>query len=106
FQANDGIRDATVTGVQTCALPISKGAVFDHDNLAAMARGAGALSAFGDRRLSPLPFAHVAYMTRVWDELERAITTVITPTPWNRSEERRVGREWSWQCRWDRGSTL
>src|SRR3989337_3801843 len=25
FQAEDGIRDATVTGVQTCALPISKG---------------------------------------------------------------------------------
>src|SRR5207245_3200645 len=24
FQAEDGIRDATVTGVQTCALPISK----------------------------------------------------------------------------------
>src|SRR6266542_3956113 len=23
FQADDGIRDATVTGVQTCALPIS-----------------------------------------------------------------------------------
>ena len=50
-----------------------KGAVFDHDNLAAMARGAGELSAFADRRLSPLPFPHIAYMTRVWDELERAI---------------------------------
>src|SRR6266542_4647291 len=25
FQAEDGIRDATVTGVQTCALPISQG---------------------------------------------------------------------------------
>src|SRR5207245_8381346 len=25
FQAEDGIRDATVTGVQTCALPILKG---------------------------------------------------------------------------------
>src|SRR6266542_6267788 len=25
FQAEDGIRDATVTGVQTCALPISFG---------------------------------------------------------------------------------
>src|SRR5207245_3362057 len=24
FQAEDGIRDATVTGVQTCALPISQ----------------------------------------------------------------------------------
>src|SRR5207248_4926458 len=26
FQAEDGIRDRTVTGVQTCALPISAGA--------------------------------------------------------------------------------
>src|SRR5437867_9914365 len=26
FQAEDGIRDRTVTGVQTCALPISSGA--------------------------------------------------------------------------------
>src|SRR2546430_13576821 len=29
FQAEDGIRDLTVTGVQTCALPISKVAVGD-----------------------------------------------------------------------------
>src|SRR5207245_4463548 len=28
FQAEDGIRDATVTGVQTCALPISISARF------------------------------------------------------------------------------
>src|SRR2546430_10265620 len=28
FQAEDGIRDLTVTGVQTCALPISKGLAF------------------------------------------------------------------------------
>src|SRR2546430_13654404 len=27
FQAEDGIRDLTVTGVQTCALPISAGAL-------------------------------------------------------------------------------
>src|SRR6267143_2425329 len=27
FQAEDGIRDGTVTGVQTCALPISEGCV-------------------------------------------------------------------------------
>src|SRR2546430_4262589 len=26
FQAEDGIRDLTVTGVQTCALPIARGA--------------------------------------------------------------------------------
>src|SRR5207245_7374629 len=28
FQAEDGIRDATVTGVQTCALPICAASVF------------------------------------------------------------------------------
>src|SRR2546430_8119039 len=28
FQAEDGIRDLTVTGVQTCALPISSGPTF------------------------------------------------------------------------------
>src|SRR5207245_7384956 len=28
FQAEDGIRDATVTGVQTCALPIFTGSMF------------------------------------------------------------------------------
>src|SRR5207253_3826909 len=30
FQAEDGIRDGHVTGVQTCALPISVSAVFNH----------------------------------------------------------------------------
>src|SRR2546427_7867426 len=36
FQAEDGIRDLTVTGVQTCALPISypeATAVFDIDSI-------------------------------------------------------------------------
>jgi acyl-CoA synthetase (AMP-forming)/AMP-acid ligase II len=59
-----------------------KGAIFDHANLAAVARGTDVLSQPGDRRLSPLPFAHVGYMTRAWDEIANAITTVITPTPW------------------------
>jgi acyl-CoA synthetase (AMP-forming)/AMP-acid ligase II len=47
-----------------------------------MAQAAGPLSSVGDRRLSPLPFAHVGYMTRVWDELMYVITTIICPTPW------------------------
>ena len=59
-----------------------KGAIFDTACMRAMARAAGPLSRMGDRRLSPLPFAHVGYMTRVWDELEHVITTVICPTPW------------------------
>ena len=67
-----------------------KGAVFDHVCLKAMVDGAGALSEPGDRRLSPLPFAHVAYMTRVWDELVHVITTVIVPTPWTAVEGLRI----------------
>lgn len=59
-----------------------KGALFSHRGLAAVAAGTDVLSRPGDRRLSPLPFAHVGYMTRVWDEIADGITTVITPQPW------------------------
>jgi acyl-CoA synthetase (AMP-forming)/AMP-acid ligase II len=62
---------------------VPKGAVFDHDNLRAVAAGTDALSQLGDRRLSPLPFAHVGYMTRPWDEIANAVSTVITPQPWS-----------------------
>ena len=68
----------------TTGLP--KGAVFDHDNLRAVAEGTDVLSEPGDRRLSPLPFAHVGSMTRIWDEAANGITTVITPTPWRAAE--------------------
>ncbi len=61
---------------------VPKGAVFDHANLRAVAAGTDVLSSPGDRRLSPLPFAHVGYMTRAWDEIAHCVTTVITPQPW------------------------
>ena len=62
---------------------VPKGAVFDHRNLAAVAAGTDVLSHPGDRRLSPLPFAHIGYMTRAWDEIAHGVTTVVTPTPWS-----------------------
>jgi len=62
---------------------VPKGAVFDHRNLAAVAAGTDVLSEPGDRRLSPLPFAHVGYMTRPWDEIAHGVTTVIAPQPWS-----------------------
>jgi acyl-CoA synthetase (AMP-forming)/AMP-acid ligase II len=67
-----------------------KGALFDHANLAAVARGTDVLSQPGDRRISPLPFAHVAYMTRAWDEIAHGVTTVITPTPWRADDAVRI----------------
>ncbi|HEX3334343.1 MAG TPA: AMP-binding protein, partial [Acidimicrobiales bacterium] len=67
-----------------------KGALFDHANLAAVAGGTDVLSQPGDRRLSPLPFAHVAYMTRAWDEIAHGVTTVITPTPWRAGDALRI----------------
>jgi acyl-CoA synthetase (AMP-forming)/AMP-acid ligase II len=73
-------RVAIVWTSGTTGMP--KGAVFDHRNLRAVAIGAGAMGAPFDVRLAPLPFAHVAFMSRPWEEIENVITTVITPTPW------------------------
>jgi acyl-CoA synthetase (AMP-forming)/AMP-acid ligase II len=70
-----------------------KGAVFDHANLEAVAAGTDVLSRPQDRRLSPLPFAHVGYMTRLWDEAWSGVTTVVTPTPWRAPEALRILEE-------------
>ena len=67
-----------------------KGALFDHDNLRAVADGVGVLSRPGDRRISPSPFSHVGYMTRAWDELANGITTVIPGTPWSAGDTLRL----------------
>jgi acyl-CoA synthetase (AMP-forming)/AMP-acid ligase II len=69
---------------------VPKGAVFDHENLRAVADGVGILSRRRDRRLSPLPFAHVAFMTRPWDEIANMITTVIVPSPWTAADALRL----------------
>ncbi len=63
-----------------------KGALFSHRSLAAVTAGVDVLGARGDIRLSPLPFAHVGYMTRVASEMALGITTVISPTPWKPGE--------------------
>src|SRR3712207_8654713 len=67
FQAEDGIRDIGVTGVQTCALPISKYAL------------AGSVLLAG----STAAQAGVVYSGVV----------NLTVNPNQRSEERRVGKE-------------
>src|SRR5260370_3177753 len=85
FQAEDGIRDSSVTGVQTCALPISVAS--------SAATGPSTVTyLYGGRsswthRLNR-PAASIAQALRV----PRPVLTFTVP-PGRRSEERRVGKE-------------
>src|SRR5437867_5245388 len=79
FRAEDGIRARTVTGVQTCALPICEPQLVIRCAFADFGRLQEALEA---RRLTPLSAEH-EYICTVPTELPEA----------KRSEERRVGKE-------------
>ena len=62
---------------------VPKGAVFDHAQPRAPWPPAPTCCRTpGTAGLSPLPFPHVGYMTRAWDEIAHGVTTVITPQPW------------------------
>src|SRR2546426_9255202 len=77
FQAEDGIRDYKVTGVQTCALPICPGEPGDPVlQPVELARGVESADQRADRRAAHQVGLYAAL-------LERA----------DRSEERRVGKE-------------
>jgi acyl-CoA synthetase (AMP-forming)/AMP-acid ligase II len=60
-----------------------KGAWFDHETLAFIAANMGPLSAPYDRKLMPVPFAHSAYMTRVYDQLVHRCALILTPPAWS-----------------------
>ena len=60
-----------------------KGAVYDQRRMAAISRNLGELTRPGDRRLVVLPFAHVGFMTRIWDEVANRTTIVIGAEPWS-----------------------
>jgi acyl-CoA synthetase (AMP-forming)/AMP-acid ligase II len=70
-----------------------KGAVYDHERQAVISRNVGELTHPGDRRLVVLPFAHVGYMTRMWDELANATTIVLGGEPWSAEETLRIIRD-------------
>jgi acyl-CoA synthetase (AMP-forming)/AMP-acid ligase II len=70
-----------------------KGAVYDHTRMAAISRNMGQLTEPGDRRLVVLPFAHVGYMTRMWDELANGTTIVLAGEPWSATETLRLIRD-------------
>src|SRR5207249_7376948 len=95
FQAEDGIRDRNVTGVQTCALPISQqaGKIF-----------IGITYAPADDVRS-MRYARASFLLD-WNGGPSALTfepAQEATDPWNteRSEERRVGKEC--RCRGVRG---
>src|SRR5688572_31564094 len=78
FQAEDGIRDLTVTGIQTCALPICPRADDHRRRTADPARGRAGMARAGT------PRAGVA---------RRLPAGLRGGVPADRSEERRVGKE-------------
>src|SRR5207237_3140445 len=84
FQAEDGIRDSSVTGVQTCALPISTVVM---PAASASVAVSGHESALKTLQLRPDTLEK-------WSVLFGALLAVsILVTARRRSEERRVGKE-------------
>src|SRR5690348_17880934 len=87
FQAEDGIRDGRVTGVQTCALPISQGL------FVLVTRGPGLrvrdLEVQGGQATASLSRARADQ-----DRSHREGRHRLQGTLGQRSEERRVGKEW------------
>src|SRR2546429_5385751 len=85
FQAEDGIRDVAVTGVQTCALPICM-------VIGAMWNGARAFTATSGPGISLmnefLGLAYYAEVPAVIFDIQR-----VGPSTGMRSEERRGGEE-------------
>src|SRR2546429_6267324 len=82
FQAEDGIRDVAVTGVQTCALPISIGNNYDSTN-SGMLAPVGEKHAFKGRNLMACATCGQPRLSPIHTRPERR----------HRSEERRVGKE-------------
>src|SRR5687767_15949281 len=81
FQAEDGIRDKLVTGVQTCALPISEDEQF---GVLADAVSEGLVRLVG---LSEVGIEEI-------ERARRVVPIVSVQNRYNvRSEERRVGKE-------------
>src|SRR5260370_1523729 len=84
FQAEDGIRDSSVTGVQTCALPIS---------------ASGTIALRGGKLLTISPCEIVSSLPPRRAIVPLAAGSVaagffaLAGGAWARSEERRVGKE-------------
>src|SRR3712207_7301367 len=92
FQAEDGIRDIGVTGVQTCALPIFGPALLMLDT--------GFLAVFHDRLWQVLVgmFVQGLAIGASFVLMPTMILAAVPAQQTGRSGERRVGKEW--RSRW------
>src|SRR5205085_3111947 len=89
FQAEDGIRDLTVTGVQTCALPIYYGPYQFPEKLIPLM----IVKALRDEQL---PVYGDGMNVRDWIHVEdhcAGVVAALFEGKAGRSEERRVGKE-------------
>src|SRR5690606_40169533 len=94
-QAEDGIRDFHVTGVQTCALPISL--AIDPANLRISLRLQDKFFGFSSLRYAAArtPTRGTAELARFGNDVGRvSYLNAKDVTGFPRSEERRVGKEW------------
>src|SRR5437762_5859555 len=89
FQAEDGIRDTSVTGVQTCALPISR-----------KIRNQTADPTSMQCRVGSRMFCRYKLLPKMKDfscgHCGRTYCGFPAAGGEGRSEERRVGKEWRW----------
>src|SRR3712207_4168510 len=109
FQAEDGIRDIGVTGVQTCALPILFDlVVFDEasqirvaDAVGALGRARAAVVVGDSRQMPPMSFAEPTYGGTDDDAVELLRTSVEDEESiLSECVQARVPRQWlSWHYR-------
>src|SRR5262249_58039015 len=89
FKAEDGIRDWSVTGVQTCALPISRqdpAPCRRYDLARVSVEAAGGMAQ---------DLAELAQAGRGEEEVEHGVDQIDRPRKGDlRSEERRGGQDW------------
>src|SRR5205823_6923154 len=94
FQAEDGIRDKLVTGVQTCALPIFSQMNFVRN--ADLGFNKEALFIMNANTDSVVHAREEAFKQKLLQIPGVRSVSFSTDVPSSRSEERRVGKE----CRW------
>src|SRR5690625_7565213 len=87
FQAEDGIRDGHVTGVQTCALPIY--AFCNYSKLVTRVKVSDQTKPAISHKLPDISMNCYTYQTLYKEEVDKGNT---------RSEERRVGKECRTGC--------